>query len=429
MKVCYFVSEYPAVSHTFIRREIVELERNSISVFRVSLRRNARKIVDKADFEEAEKTRYLLNEGPFEFVRALVTAITFAPGSVFRATSCAFRMMRRSSRPRIFHLFYLVEAMVLSRWLREQRVQHIHAHFGTNGAEVAMLAHILTGIPYSFTIHGPDEFDRPEYLGLAEKAKYAAFIRAISSFTAGQTYRWIPSTEWGKVKVVRCGIGADFLDAASTGALDHLSRDHLVTIGRLAEQKGQLILIEALARLAREGVFFKMTIAGDGPMRTELEQRIAALGLKEMVRITGWVSNTEVRALLSDSRAVLLPSFAEGLPIVLMEALALGRPVIATYIAGIPELVTDRVCGWLVPAGDVDGLCQAIKNCLTSPDSHILAMGEAGRALVAQRHDIARETRDLADLFREHLALERPVQATRPTLVNPQAKSAESAGG
>ncbi len=429
MRLCYFASEYPAVSHTFIRREIAELERNNISVFRVSLRRNAREIVDNADLQEREKTRYLLNEGAFAFVRALLGGMMVAPGTLYQATMCAFRMMRRSSRPRIFHLFYLAEALVLARWLREQPVQHIHAHFGTNGAEVAMLTHILTGIPYSFTIHGPDEFDRPEYLGLAEKTRHAAFVRVISSFTAGQLCRWIGLADWRKIRVVRCGIDADFLSAAPTGGQEHLSRDHLVTVGRLSEQKGQLILIEALARLAREGVPFRMTIAGDGPMRTELEGRIAALGLKDRVRITGWVSNTDVRALISSSRAMVLPSFAEGLPIVLMEALALGRPVIATYIAGIPELVSDRVCGWLVPAGNVERLCHAIKDCLSSPDSRILAMGQAGRAIVLQRHDIARETRVLADLFRGHLLPERSERTARHPLVDAQPNSAGSAGG
>jgi colanic acid/amylovoran biosynthesis glycosyltransferase len=429
VRLCYFVSEYPAVSHTFIRREIVELERNNATIFRVSLRRNGREIVDPADKVEREKTRYILNEGAFGLVGALIASIATAPGSAFEATLCAIRMMRRSNRPFFFHLFYLAEALVLARWLRERDIEHIHAHFGTNGAEVAMLAHILTGIPYSFTIHGPDEFDRPEYLGLAEKAKHAAFIRVISSYTAGQLYRWIPTKEWRKVKVVRCGIGDDFLHGPSTEPRPDLSRDHLVTVGRLAEQKGQLILIEALGRLAREGLNFQMTIAGDGPMRAELENRIDALGLREKVRITGWVDNSQVRALLSEARALLMPSFAEGLPIVLMEAFALGRPAIATYIAGIPELVTDRVNGWLVPAGDVDALCRAIKDCLTIPDSRVLAMGQACRTAVLQRHDIARETRDLADLFRGHLAPDKAKQAARPARVAPQANPVGPAGG
>ena len=231
------------------------------------------------------------------------------------------------------------EALVLAQWVIEQDVRHIHAHFGTNGAEVAMLCHLLTGIPYSFTVHGPDEFDRPEYLGLPEKVRHAAFVCVVSAFTSSQICRWIPPKEWPKIKLVRCGLDADFLmqRPASVG-----SRTQLLNVGRLSEQKGQLTLLSALAVLVREGVQFKMAIAGDGPLRPAIERKIRALGLQDHVELTGWLTNSQVRARLRAARALILPSFAEGLPVVLMEALALGRPVVTTYVAGIPELVTDK---------------------------------------------------------------------------------------
>jgi colanic acid/amylovoran biosynthesis glycosyltransferase len=174
----------------------------------------------------------------------------------------------------------------------------------------------------------------------------------------------------------------------------------LVTVGRLCEQKGQLVLLGALAVLVREGVPFKMAIAGDGPLRPEIERRIRELGLEDHVELTGWLTNSQVRARLRGARAMILPSFAEGLPVVLMEALALGRPVVTTYVAGIPELVTDKACGWLVPAGSVEHLAHAIKQCLNVPDALIEAMGAAGRKRVLEQHDIAKECRKLADLFR-----------------------------
>ena len=223
MMVCYFVSEYPTVSHTFIRREIVELERSNITVFRVSLRRNARTLVDKADLEEKSRTKYLFDESMFELALALATAFACRPKGLLKAVWGAVRMMKRSSRPIVFHLFYLAEALVVAKWLVERKVQHIHAHFGTNGAEVAMLTHLLTGIPYSFTVHGPDEFDRPEYLGLAEKVEYATFVCVISSFTGGQICRWIPPKEWKKIKLVRCGLDADFLIQHPTAKLSTIT--------------------------------------------------------------------------------------------------------------------------------------------------------------------------------------------------------------
>ncbi len=396
MRVCYFVSEYPAVSHTFIRREIVELERNNISVVRVSLRRNSRNLVDPDDLSERERTFYILDGKVAKFIVAFASALALRPLALAKAIFAALKMSRRSNRPAVIHLAYVAEALVLARLVLEQNVRHIHAHFGTNGAEVAMLCHILTAIPYSFTVHGPDEFDRPEYLGLPVKAKHAAFICVVSSFTGSQMRRWIPQREWSKIKLVRCGLDAGFLMKQPSGIA---SKARLVSVGRLSEQKGQLILLGALAILAREGVQFTMTIAGDGPLRPQLEQGIRDLGLEGRVELVGWQSGTQVRDLIEGARAFVLPSLAEGLPVVLMEALALGRPVITTYIAGIPELVTDQTCGWLVPAGCVDQLATAIRRCLSAPDTLIQDMGAAGRARVLEQHDISKEGRKLAELF------------------------------
>ncbi len=398
MRLCYFASEYPAVSHTFIRREIAELERNGFDVLRVSLRQKKKQLVDPVDLEESDRTRYILNQGVLTIIFALLAALA-RPMMVLKASASAVKMMKRSYRPRVLHLAYLAEALVLARWALEHQVRHIHAHFGTNGAEVAMLAHLLTGIPFSFTVHGPDEFDKPEFIGLAENVRRAAFVRAISSFTGSQLCRWIPVAEWRKIKVVRCGLDAEF--TTSPGPMK-LASHEFISIGRLSAQKGQFILLQALAALAEEGVPFKMTLVGEGPLRFELERCVRAFGLEGRVEMTGALSNAEVRARILDARALVLPSFAEGLPVVLMEALALGRPVITTYVAGIPELVSEGVCGWLVPAGDARRLSRAIKDCLKAPDAQILAMGQAGRARVLEMHDVVRECEKLGDLFREY---------------------------
>ncbi len=396
MRVCYFVSEYPTVSHTFIRREIAELERNGISVLRVSVRGNNRKLVDPDDIREKARTRFIMEGSKTKFVAALATAMMRSPSTLAKATWAAIKMMRRTSRPAPFHLIYLAEALVLAQWVMEEKAQHIHSHFAMNGAEVAMLCHILTGVPYSFTVHGSDEFDRPEYLGLPAKVKHAAFVPVVSSYTGSQMRRWIPIEEWTKLLLLRCGLDAAFLD---TPLPTVVPKSRFVIVARLSSEKGHLVLLQALAILVREGVPFEMTVIGDGPMRPQIERAIQELGLAQHVELVGARSNADVRTAIRGARALVLSSFIEGVPIVLMEAMALGRPVIATHVGGIPELV-DRDCGWLVPAGSAERLAEAMKQCLDAPDTVIQAMGRSGRGHVLERHDVARQGRELAALFR-----------------------------
>jgi len=327
---------------------------------------------------------------------ALSTALA-APAAWWTALRAAVRMGRRSQRGVLRHLVYLVEASLLLRWMRAAGdVRHLHAHFGTNPAAVAMLVRLLGGPPYSFTVHGPEEFDSPEQLSLAEKIDRASAVVAVSSFGRSQLFRWVEPEQWSKVNVVRCGVDQDFLNRGPQPPADNR---RLVCIGRLAPQKGQLLILDAVKALLTEGVQVEVVLAGDGPLRGVIERRIRELGLGEAVRITGWISNEEVRRELVAARALLLPSFAEGLPVVLMEALALGRPAISSFVAGIPELLEHGVSGWLVPAGSAEAMAAAMKAALTTPPEVLERMGRAGAAAVARHHDVAREAERLADLF------------------------------
>jgi glycosyltransferase involved in cell wall biosynthesis len=370
-----------------------------VSVERFSIRAAPAGLVDSADLEEEGRTRVLLRAGPLVLLSALVATALGAPLSCWRALRAAFRCGRRSDRGVLRHLIYLAEACLLLRWLRAAGdIRHLHAHFGTNSAVVAMLSRMLGGPPYSFTVHGPEEFDHPFELSLAEKVDRAAAVIAVSDFGRSQIYRWIPHGEWPKVHVIRCGVDAGFLAAGPQPIQDNR---RLVCVGRIAAQKGQLLIVEALSVLAAEGAGFELVLAGDGPMRAEVERRVRELGLQTAVHITGWISGDDVRQQLMASRVLLLPSFAEGLPVVLMEALALGRPVISTYVAGIPELVAPGVNGWLVPAGSLDALVGAIKQALEASPAELGRMGRNGAAAVAAHHDAVEETARLAALFRQ----------------------------
>jgi glycosyltransferase involved in cell wall biosynthesis len=254
-------------------------------------------------------------------------------------------------------------------------------------------------------MHGPEEFDHPQTLALDEKIRRSAFVVAISQFGKSQLCRWVPHHEWSKIKIVRCGLDAMFLgDELTPPPADR----RLVCVGRLAEQKGQLVLLEAAGRLHADGEDFELILAGDGPMRGDVEHLIDRFDLKSKVKLVGWQSNSQVRDLIRGSRAMVLPSFAEGLPVVIMEALALGRPVISTYVAGIPELVQSGVSGWLTPAGDVDELVEAMRAALDMPTEHLGEMGQAGAARVSERHNADAEAAKLMSLINDSLPRRHP---------------------
>ena len=398
MKIAYLMNQHPYASCTFIRREIAGLEASGISVTRFSIRNPEIELVDPADCVEAGKTRYVLRSGVVGLLMSLALVVVSRP---LRALSTAWASMRlgmNSDRGVLIHLAYLVEACVVYRWCRSLGIAHIHAHFATNATTVAMFCRMLGGPTYSFTVHGPDEFDRPEAFGIPVKIARAAFVVAISHYTRSQLCRWSSYEHWSKIHVVHCGVDELFLGQPVTPIPGEA---RLVNVGRFSKQKGQLVLVEAAARLARQGMQFKVVLIGDGPMRGAIESLIRTLNLERHVELAGWKSNSEVHQAILASRAMVLPSFAEGLPVVIMESLALGRPVISTYVAGIPELVEPGVTGWLVPAGCAESLAQAMREVVESSSSHLEQMGRAGATRVAQHHSAAIEASKLALLFEQ----------------------------
>ncbi len=397
MRVAYLVNQYPRTSHSFIRREIHALEAQGVEVLRYSLRPPEEELATEADRLEVERTRSVLDEGVLGHAFAVLDTAARRPFALARAVAHGFRLGLRSERGLLRHAAYLAEACVLARWLRRAGADHVHAHFGTNSATVALLCSEVGGPAFSFTVHGPEEFDKPEFLGLGDKVRHAAFVVTISSYGRSQLCRWARYEDWPKLQVVRCGVGEDLLHAEPTPVP---RAPRLVCVARLSEQKGQLLLIEAAARLAAEGSRFELVLAGDGPLRGKIEEAIARHGLDGQVKLAGWMSAAQVREAIVASRALVLPSFAEGLPVVLMEALALGRPVVTTAIAGIPELVESGVTGWLVPAGCVDALADAMRAALEAPPARLEEMGRAGAARVARCHDAKQEAGKLMELFR-----------------------------
>jgi colanic acid/amylovoran biosynthesis glycosyltransferase len=397
-RIGYFINQYPMASQTFIRREIAAMEAMGACIERYAVRGWGTPLVDPDDRLEAAKTRRILDAGMLQLLWALVATALSRPRQFAQAWAMARRLGRNSDRGVLIHVIYLAEACLLRRWTSRDSIAHLHVHFGSNSAAVALLCRLLGGPPYSFTVHGPEEFDRPVALGLRAKVRHAAFVVCICSYGRSQLWRWAEFSDWDKVHVVHCGLDGNFLESPPSQPPE---APRLINIGRLSEQKGQLTLVEAAARLRAQGRAFEVVLIGGGPLREPIEERIRELDLCKYVKLAGWLTGSEVKRQLLDSRGLVLPSFAEGLPVVIMESLALGRPVISTYIAGIPELVAPGENGWLVPAGDVAELATAMGEMLDAPITELERMGRAGAERVARDHDVKIEARKLLDLIEQ----------------------------
>lgn len=395
LRVAYLTNEYPRVSHTLVRREIRALEELGHFVLRLSIRRgDAVHAVDRA---EASRTMVCLDLPKVRILLAALMTALGRPLAMLRGLVMVMRMSRASDRGLFRHLACLCEAAVLLRICEGQDVAHVHVHFGTDAAAVARLMRCLSRghLSYSMTIHGPDEFDAPRGLALREKVADAAFVAVISDFCLAQVRRWSDPEHWRKLHVVRCTVDRSF---TSTGPIAASSRT-LLCVGSLTARKGHLLLLEALASLRDNGVDADLILAGDGELRQTIEQTMRALGLEARVQITGWVDEPQLRQLLARARVVVLPSFAEGLPMIILEALAMQRPVIATWVAGVPELVRPGENGWLVPAGNVSELAAAMASALATPADRLASMGRHGERLVREHHDEATEVHKLESLL------------------------------
>jgi glycosyltransferase involved in cell wall biosynthesis len=394
VKIAYLISLYPAVSHTFILAEVMALRARGLEVETFSVRRARPRDILGADAEaEAGRTRWLLPASLPGYARALLWALGSRPARLARTLATAVARRGLGLRNRVMWLIYLVEAVQLAHWLHRGGHQHLHVHFGNPASNTAWLAARLAGLPFSMTLHGID-LDEPERFRLPQKIAEARFTACISQFGRAKMLYATPPAVWNKVHLVRCGLAGAPPESSPPG-----DTGRLVCVARLSPEKGHLILLDALAALHRAGRSFHCTLVGDGPMRQELESRAAALGLDGRVSFAGAQPPAKVAGYYAEADAVVLASFGEGIPLVLMEAMSHGRPVIATWVGGIPELVVPGKTGWLVPPGSVDALREALEDWLSDPE-RARALGREGRAAVQRKHRIEVAAERLEALFR-----------------------------
>jgi glycosyltransferase involved in cell wall biosynthesis len=400
MTIAYLCNVYPKITHTFIRREISALEAEGIMINRITIRRSTDAMPTPEDVEEQSKTFGILERGAAAILVNMFLVFLTRPVRFLKTCWKVVSFGACSKAGLAKHIAYFAESCLLVRYSRNEGISHIHAHFATNPATVAMFSRFLGGPTFSFTIHGASEWDCPEFIHMPEKIAAATFVTTISDFTRSQAFRWTGPENYNKIHVVRCGVDEGFLSIPVT---DVPNVNNLVMVGRLEATKGHIVLLEALEKLAKGGVDFRMKLVGDGPLRDFVESQIAMRGLEEHVTLAGWMDNNKVRQEMLSCRAMVLSSFGEGLPVVIMEALALARPVICTRIAAIGELVSNGENGWLVNSGSADDLASAIREALDSPVDELSRMGAAGRRMVLGKHDANVEGKVLASLFDRYL--------------------------
>jgi colanic acid/amylovoran biosynthesis glycosyltransferase len=396
MRIAYLSSVYPRASDTFTRNEARELRALGHEVHPFAVRRpEAGEIVSDEVSRERASTEYLLDAGVARLGASALRSAASSPLRFVRALTLAWRTRAPGAAGLVRAVAYVLEAAYLAERMRALGIEHLHCAMAS-ASSAAMLASTLSGVPFSMTIHGPLEFDDARQLRLGEKVARAAFCTAISSWSRAKLYRWCEYEHWHKIHIVRCGVDERFLTAARTDVPDV---PRIVTVGRLSEQKGLPLLLEAMRAVLAERPDAELAVIGDGPLRGELEHLIRRLALGSHVRLLGWSSADAVREAIAGSRGLVMASLAEGIPVVIMEALALNRPVVATAVGGIPELVEPGVSGWVVTPGSVGALAGALRELLEAPPEQLTEMGRAGAASVAARHDVRAEAATLAQLI------------------------------
>jgi len=400
-RIGYLVSKYPAVSHTFILREVAALRERGIEIETASINdATGRNQMTEAERQEADRTFYVKRAGAVGALQAAGWMALRRPAGLFAGLWASLRLGATDPRRTLLCLFYWIEAAILAKWMHARSLTHVHVHFATPAATVALILTRMAPVGLSITVHGPDEFyDVPGYY-LAEKIAAARFVVAISFFAQSQLIKLTPGREWHKFDLARLGVDCGHFAPRPFRASP--ARFEILCVGRLVPAKGQRILIEAVAQLIDGGRQVRLRLVGDGPDREDLGRLVGEKRMTEQIVFAGPVNQDRIREFYAAADIFALASFAEGIPVVLMEAMAMEIPCVATGINGIPELIRDGVDGLLVAPSDMQGLSAALARLM---DAAALreSLGKAGRLRVQQCYEIAQSADRLAQVFRRRL--------------------------
>jgi glycosyltransferase involved in cell wall biosynthesis len=409
MRVAYLTGRYPAISHTFVMREVSALRALGTEVDTFSIwQTDCSQLLSLADAEEHERTYTLLPLRPGATLRAHAFAATTRPRRYVRTIHLAMRLRRPGLRGWALSALWVIEAMILWRECSRRGIRHIHVHLNGTAPTVALLVaafaddartggHAWT---WSMTVHGPSEFYDTIGERLAEKVRAATFVVCISDFARSQLMGLVEQPDWPKLRVVHCGVDPNVFTPVGHGDVETL---RVLNVGRLVSVKGQAVLIDAVDLVRQRGVSVHLTIVGEGPTRPELERVIAGSEMGALVKLVGAVGQEEILELYRHSDVFCLSSFAEGVPVVLMEAMAQEIPVVAPAIMGIPELVEHGVSGLLTRPARADEIADGIVELAGSRELRA-TLGRRAREKVIAEFDIDGCARKLHDVFEEYAA-------------------------
>ena len=397
MRVAYLVSQYPAPSHTFIRREILALRSQGVDIHTFSIRPPAKaEVMSDVDQRDFDETFYVLPPRPVPTLRANAKMLLKRPGRYLRALKTSIGHRNPGLKNLLYSGFYFLEGMILAEELERRGVDHIHGHFANPSAHVALAAVVYTGIGWSLSLHGLGDFDYPGGPLLAEKVEHARFIACVTEYGQAQAMRLTSPDQWSKLCVVRCGIELDKLPEKPKDRPQ--GRLRFICVARLSPEKGILGLFEAFASAKNAGLDAELVLVGDGPDREAIEAKAAELGLSQDIILKGRLPEQTTLEEIAGADVLVLASFMEGLPVVLMEALALNVPVIAPCVAGIPELVVHGETGLLFTAGNWAMLASRLTE-IAGDEGARRRMAEAGRRRIVEEFDVARSVRPLFERF------------------------------
>jgi colanic acid/amylovoran biosynthesis glycosyltransferase len=395
MKLAYLLSEYPTLGHTYLLREVRELRSLGWEVQTVSVRKpTATSAPSPTEQEELNSTWYILGSRPMDFLAAHLATSFSHPGRYLRGLMTAWKLGDAHPHRTALATAYFAEAVLAGHRIKKAGIAHVHSHFSST---VALILRSVFDIEVSMTLHGPAEFVDPEGFHIGEKVEASRFVSGISYFGRSQIMQWSHPCYWHKIEVTPLGI-----EVAGWQPAPFREKPlpfEVISVGRLAAVKGYQHLIEAIALLTQQGRNVRLKLVGDGPERFELEAHASRFGVSDRVVFTGWKNQAELRELYRNSDLCALSSFAEGVPVVLMEAMAAGLPCVAPRITGIPELIRDGVDGLLFTASSTDELASAIAKLMDDTDMR-RAMAQSSRARVADKYDLRKNTMHLSEVFR-----------------------------